>query len=233
MIIKETKFPIYMTFILLSFIIACLFIYYYLLKRKINKKDILLYISMIIPFGLFGAILIGYLITGKINLSSYYGCFILITTSLFYEKINPSKNKDYIKSTILSLPLIYGISKLGCFFAGCCYGLPYDGLFSVTYTSGLNIKLFPIQLLESISFIIIFFLLLILSKKNKDSIISISIFICAFAKFILDFLRYEHLTKTITINQIISLLLILLIIVKYIIRKLIKNNKNNIIKLRK
>ena len=50
-------------------------------------------------------------------------------------------NKTFIKGAIISLPLIYSISKLACFFAGCCFGLPYDGLFSVTYTSRGNVNI--------------------------------------------------------------------------------------------
>ncbi len=227
MIINDIQFPIYMTFILLSFIIACFFIYKFLTKQNIKKKDILLYISMIVPFGLLGSIVICYIIDKNMGLSSYVGCFILILTSLFYEKINPSKDNYYIKSTIISLPLIYGISKLGCFFAGCCYGIPYNGFLSITYTSGLNIPLFPIQLLESVIFIIIFLLLLKIHKKYNANIINITILICAFIKFVLDFLRYDHLTKMITTNQIISIILILIVIVNYIIKS--RRNKKEII----
>ena len=147
------------------------------------------------------------------GLSSYVGCFTLIVTSLFYEKINPSKNKYYLKSTILSLPLIYGISKLGCFFVGCCYGIPYNGLLNVIYTNGLNIPLFPIQLVESIVFILLFVLLVIIHKKSKINIIYLTIIICAISKFLLDYLRYDHLTKSITTNQIISIILVVIILV--------------------
>ena len=222
MIINEIKFPIYMTFILLSFIVALLFIFFYLKKKGINKKDILLYESMIIPFGLIGSIVLCYSIDKEGGLSSYAGMFMLLISSLFYERINPSKDKYYIKSTIMSLPIIYGISKLGCFFAGCCYGRPYSGLFSITYTSGLNIPLFPIQLLESLIFVLIFVILVIVNKKWNKQIINITILVCAISKFLLDFLRYDNLETLITKNQIISLFLIVIVIVNLIRSKLIK-----------
>lgn len=222
MTINTIKFPIYMTFILLSFLGACVYIYKYLINKKIKKNDILLYISMIVPFGLIGSLIICYIIDKDMGLSSYIGCFVLIITSIFYEKINPSKNSDYIKCTMLSLPLIYGVSKLGCFFAGCCYGRPYNGFLSVTYTSELNIPLFPIQLLESLVFIGLFIVLNIINKKYNKNIISITLIVCALAKFFLDFLRYDHLTKMITTNQIISIILITVTFVNIVIRKLIK-----------
>ena len=59
------------------------------------------------------------------------------------------------------------MSKLACFFAGCCYGLPYDGVGCVIYPSGLNISLIPVQLLETVTFMIIFIIcILLMNNKN-------------------------------------------------------------------
>ena len=30
-----------------------------------------------------------------------------------------------------------GIGRLGCYFAGCCRGLPYDGALTITYADGI------------------------------------------------------------------------------------------------
>lgn len=224
MIINKIKFPIYMTCIILSFILACIFIYKYLKNRKIKKKDILIYVSMIIPFGLLGSLIVCYIINKSWGLTSYVGCLVLLVTSIFYEKINPSKNLDYIKCTVLSMPLIYGVSKLGCFFVGCCHGIPYDGFMSVTYPDGYNIPLFPIQLVEAIVFVALFIGLLFINKKHTKNIISITFIVCAFTKFALDFLRFDHLDNMITTNQIISLALIVVIIVIMIVKNYIKKD---------
>ena len=40
----------------------------------------------------------------------------------------------------VTLPLIYGLAKIACFIVGCCHGIPYDGLFSVTYADGTPIN---------------------------------------------------------------------------------------------
>ncbi|MCI5703121.1 MAG: hypothetical protein MR265_03950 [Erysipelotrichaceae bacterium] len=42
------------------------------------------------------------------------------------------------------------ISKITYFIVGCCYGIPYNGPFSVTYPDNLNIPLFPVQLLKQL-----------------------------------------------------------------------------------
>ena len=31
------------------------------------------------------------------------------------------------------IPLVHGIGRIGCFCAGCCYGIPTDGFWGVTY----------------------------------------------------------------------------------------------------
>ena len=66
-----------------------------------------------------------------------------------------------IKETFLllapSFPLMYSIGKIGCFIAGCCYGINYNGLFKIIYkhskSAPNNVYLFPVQLIESIIFL--------------------------------------------------------------------------------
>lgn len=53
-----------------------------------------------------------------------------------------------------ALPLGHGVSRLGCFGAGCCYGAPWDGPFAVVFTDPLSVAprgvpLFPVQLAEA------------------------------------------------------------------------------------
>ncbi len=52
-----------------------------------------------------------------------------------------------------SIPIIHGFGRLGCFFAGCCYGVPAHGLFHIIFHNSPvapnGIPLFPIQLVES------------------------------------------------------------------------------------
>ena len=152
----------------------------------------------------------------KAGLTSYGGAIGVITSAMIFEKIVPT-NYKVLKYSILSLPLVYGLSKLGCFFAGCCYGIPYQGPFHVSYPDVLEKTVFPIQLLESILFIILFFLLN--HTKNKKNIIGITILASAILKFCLDFLRYDHTKYGITPNQIMSILIVIFIVIIGIIKK--------------
>lgn len=226
MVISKQTFPFYGIILLISIIISLFYIYRMLKKENIKDKNIYLYILL---YGLF-AIVFGKFYTMitsneynilKAGLSSYGGLIGVILASIIFEFIVPT-NKKIIKYTIISLPLTYGIGKIACFIAGCCYGIPYNGIFNVVYKDGLNIPLFPIQITETIVFIIIF---IICNKlRNNKNIIYITIFISTIAKFLLDFLRYEHINKLITTNQIFSIIVIIAIIVLLIIKKLKKTS---------
>ena len=119
----------------------------------------------------------------------------LIIYSLIFKK----KTIDLLALGSVPLPLVYAIGKIGCFTAGCCYGINYNGLGKVIYTSSLhaplNTELFPVQLVEAITFTGTF-------KDFAYLLISIS-----FSKFILDYLRAGRENIIFSFNQKISIVL--------------------------
>ena len=222
MIIGKQVINFYGIFIILSIVLGIIYISYSMKRDKyIYKKNLYFYyLLVILTIFIFGKMFT--ILTDpdssflSIGLSSYGGALGIIISSLIYERIIPMNNK-LIKNSIISLPLIYAIGKIGCFIAGCCYGIPYNGFLSVTYTEGLNIPLFPIQITETIFFLIIF---IILNKyRNNKNIIYLTIISCALTKFLLDFLRYDHVTRIITTNQIFSIILIVITIIIMLINK--------------
>lgn len=230
--IDKIDFPIYGVIILISLLIGILFNYIYLKRNNIENQYILLFSVMLLLFAVVGGEMINFLSTDTkeyrfeiFGLSSYGGAIGVILASIIFEKINP-KDKIFIKSAVLSLPLIYSISKLACFFSGCCYGLPYNSIFSVTYTSGLNIPLIPVQLIETITFMIIFMICILL--RNNKNIMSITIILSALSKFLLDFFRYNHLEEIITKNQISSIIFVIIGMIM-IIKKSVIKKKSEII----
>lgn len=84
------------------------------------------------------------------------------------------------------------------------------------YPHKLNIPVFPIQLSETICFMIIF-ILCIINRKNKY-ITEITIITCAIAKFLLDFLRYSHIGIILSVNQIVSILFVIGSIISILIK---------------
>ena len=217
MVINKINFPIYGIIILIALVCGVIYDYVFLKRNKIDKRNIFLFLILIIPFTFLGGFALSRIINGD-SLSSHAAALSLLIAAIIYEKIDP-RDGLYIKVSVLSFPLMYSISKIGCFLAGCCYGIPYNGIFSVTYTNGLNIPLFPVQLAETICFMILF-IILNLIQKNKH-IISITLISCGILKTILDYLRYSHIGHIITHNQILSLIVVIIVII-YEIKKELK-----------
>lgn len=210
MIIHRPAFPLYGIIILLSLAAGMFYIYRSLRRAGCRSRDIMLYFLMFMPFALVSGKLYTVITdpsSGNIftaGLSSYGGLTGVVAAALIFERILP-ENGNVIKYTVLSLPLIYGLSKTACFFAGCCYGIPYDGPLSVTYPDGLGIPLFPVQLAETAVFLIMF--LVCHTLREKRYISHFTVMTVAATKFLLDFLRYDHVSALITPNQIFSMML--------------------------
>lgn len=234
----NTKISIYGLMIILAIIINNVIVYLIYDKKEYRKEEIigaLVYENIgIIIGGVTPSLIQGFIDTGnidKIGLTSY-GALIGAIISLFIFSIQFQKSKEKMFFTFLpSIPLMYAIGKVGCFLAGCCYGIKYSGFGSVVYKYSLvaenGVHYFPIQILESLIFILIFVYIVKLIKKklfDREKII-FCIIISAFAKFILDFLRISHVGVILSVNQIISIWIIVICIyfkIKY--KKEIKCN---------
>lgn len=206
---------VYPSMIVLSLIVNVIVVLIISRKFKYTVDEL---ISMLVMenIGIIGGgILYTYIFSKELGFSSLGGVIGGLIMLYLYSLL---VKKDYKYMLILfmpSIPLMYAIGKIGCFVAGCCYGIPYDGIGHIVYHSSevalLNTNLFPIQIVETIIFLIIFIYIISRYYKKKFSIklIMIEIIVCGIAKFLLDFLRYEHTVKLITSNQIMCLLLVI------------------------
>lgn len=118
----------------------------------------------------------------------------------------------------LYAPLVQSFGRVGCFFTGCCYGMQYAGLYSITYShhdhlAPLYISFYPTQLYSAITLLFLFFLLYFLQNKNQQSgqLLSYYIIGCATERFMLDFLRADRrlIIGTLSATQLLALLLFL------------------------
>ena len=90
-----------------------------------------------------------------------------------------------------------GIGRLGCFFAGCCYGMPYSGPFSVVFPAHPyceappGVELFPIQLIAVVNGLLLFtFLFWFLKRRRfKGQVFGLFILLYGVARFLIEFLR--------------------------------------------
>lgn len=221
----KTTIPIYAICIILSLIVGLIGIYINLKKSDLKKEESLGLIIYIILGTIYGAKLFtiitnldkGVIKFQEAGLSSYGAVIGIILMMILFGIQFKKKISDLLYIVVPVIPLMYAIGKIGCFLVGCCYGVEYSGPFNVVYNYSLDapkgIHLFPIQLVETIVFTIIFLIINKIDKKNKR--IYLTFIICAISKFILDFLRFREISKILSINQIVSIIFLILGIICY------------------
>lgn len=201
---------------MIIFSILCNILVVFILSKKFNClfADVICMLMFNIVGIVSGSLIYSFLLNGKFTLSSVGavlgGFFALFLYSFLFKK-------DYRYIVALfspSVPLMYAIGKIGCLIVGCCHGIPYDGVGKIIYHNSLvapnGVGVFPIQIFETIVFMAIFIYVFRKYCLNQFSIKLVikEIIICGVAKFLLDFLRYDHIDKFITNNQFICLIMI-------------------------
>lgn len=129
-------------------------------------------------------------------IGSVLGILITITWYSTQKELSVAKNLDFLAC---NAPLLQSISRIGCFFSGCCFGNVTTNFFSITYTdpdsfAPLNCQLHPTQLYSSIALFFIFLFLHSIQKKdNKPGIITAwYLILIAVERFWIDFLRGDR-----------------------------------------
>ena len=128
-----------------------------------------------------------------LGFASMGGALGLMAGLVFAEVLfRESRGRIFI-SWVLSAPFMFGISKLGCLYAGCCSGT-FLGL--------------PIQGVESASFIVIYMVSLLVFFINDDKMVSVftAMALSFAARFFLDFFRDEHSGTVLSSAQIMTLI---------------------------
>ena len=143
---------------------------------------------------------------------SYYGGLagFLLFANISCKLLKVDSRK-FAQEYIYLLPILHMVWKIGCLMAGCCFGIPYDGTFSVCYAEGINslagIEVFPVQILESIVALIIAGILMILKKKVLSlNPVGTYLFLYGITRFFIEFLRYHDVDSFISIAQICSII---------------------------
>lgn len=124
----------------------------------------------------------------------------------------------------LIIPLFHGIGRIGCFLAGCCYGIEYHGMFAVRfpenpYEPGIElVERFPVQLLESgCNFALFIFLYQYYRKGNHGTGVILGLYLMIYPaiRFLTEVLRGDEVrgvwqigSLEVSFSQIISLILL-------------------------
>lgn len=131
------------------------------------------------------------------------------------------KNKknflEHFDLVMPSVSMAQGFGRLGCLFAGCCYGRETDSVFHIIYKHSdfapSGVKLIPTQLISAFGDFALFGILLFYaSKKPKAGRISAAWMICyGIGRYFVEILRNDERggISIFSTSQLISILMIL------------------------
>lgn len=244
-----TFIPYYGFFIVIGLVCAGILGYFLCKKLSLDIDDFIIMCAYLLAFGFAGAKLLYIAVSYKnidfhtvfstiqnFNLFFnsgfvFYGGLIGgFLALLFVKKIHRIKIEEYIKILAPCLALAHAFGRIGCSFAGCCYGKETDGAIFFKYSDSIiapnGIHLFPVQAVESLSlFCLCIVLVVLLLRNNKTNTYVIYIIFYSTARFILEFFRGDIERGAITYfstSQIISLMLFVVVIAYLAIKKIEK-----------
>jgi phosphatidylglycerol---prolipoprotein diacylglyceryl transferase len=139
--------------------------------------------------------------------------------------------------TIPAVALAQGFGRIGCFFAGCCYGKPTNMTIGVEFKNSLYAPvgehLHPTQIYSSVfDFCLAFFLLWYARKERENGrVFSMYVIIYSIGRFFVEFLRNDLRGNVwvFSTSQFISIFTLILGIVIFNLHKIKKNAVEDII----
>ena len=134
--------------------------------------------------------------------------FTLLLVMPLYFKRRKIKIIALLDLAAIYLPLLQSISRIGCFFAGCCFGSPTTLPFGIINTEcGIqelsNKPLHPTQLYSALSLLGIFLLLYFILQyhfKKPGQLLCAYLFLMSIERFTNDFWRADR--EFLTINRL-------------------------------
>lgn len=130
---------------------------------------------------------------------------------------------DYLDMLAVCLPLFHGITRIGCFLGGCCFGIECD--FGIVYTTNPieianGVPRFPVQLLESAFEFALFGILYMLYRKGsmRGQLLWMWMICYGAIRFCDEFLRgdfYRGFLGPFSTSQWISIVLMLCAIIHF------------------
>lgn len=154
----------------------------------------------------------------------YGGIIGGVLTSWIYCRI---KKVDFVSYLDLVLPAVafaQGWGRIGCFFAGCCYGRETDSILGITYWQSdfapNGVKLVPTQIFSSVGDFAIAFLLMTYAKRKpkKGKVAAGYCILYSIGRFVIEIFRNDYRGEfgPLSTSQLISIFILALGIGMYV-----------------
>lgn len=177
----------------------------------------------------------------------YGGIIGGIGVGFLYCKLRKLEFLKYFDLVMPSIAIAQGFGRIGCMFAGCCYGRETYSWFHVIYQvsdfAPNNVALIPTQLIMAVLNFAHFFLLVFLAKKvfKHSGQVAGAYLVCySIGRFFMEYLRNDPRgeVKIFSTSQFISLFILAagvgtILICGYLGQKhakAVENNKNEAVK---
>ena len=197
------------------------------IKKIISTDELATFIQLFILSGYFGGRIWSmlsepepiddYLLLLKFwepGLSVLGGILLIVITLSTYAYIKKIPILQLGDRICLYAPITQAFGRIGCFFAGCCYGKALKSWWAVTYThpyhmAPLNQSLHPTQLYSSFLLFSIFLYLFFIAQKKfkKDGMIFCIYILCVnLERIVIDFIRDDRtFTSKTGVSSLISI----------------------------
>ena len=150
----------------------------------------------------------------------FYGGFIFaVIASFLYIKKKKLLLGQIADIIAPSIALSHSIGRIGCFFAGCCYGKQCDLPWAIMFKNSnslapIGIYVHPTQIYSVFSNLFIFFILLKIEKRKKNNGIVFWSYIMLYGifRFFIEIFRGDprgHILNFISTSQTIGILMVL------------------------
>ncbi|MFC1501254.1 prolipoprotein diacylglyceryl transferase [Elusimicrobiota bacterium] len=177
-------------------------------------------VYVVVNWGLYSNNIINTLKIWDGGLVFYGGLIFGGITGFTYTHLKKPK-EIWLIADIFAPALAIGhfFGRIGCFFAGCCYGKECNLSWAVKFINPqslapLNVLLHPTQLYEALGNLIIIMCLIIYDKRKmfQGSVFAAYLFMYGFLRFIIEFFRGDdrgEIFLGLSLGQGISLLVII------------------------
>ncbi|WP_394526291.1 prolipoprotein diacylglyceryl transferase [Lacrimispora sp. JR3] len=144
----------------------------------------------------------------------YGGIFGGVAAGYVYCRIKKIGFFTYLDQIVPSISLAQGFGRLGCLLAGCCYGTPYKGPFSIVFHTSQfapnEVSLFPSQVISSGYDFLLFLILSVIAGKNRTQgkVTAFYLIFYSIGRFLIEFYRGDLIRGSVGVlstSQFISL----------------------------
>ena len=228
-------------------VILCVVMGYYRAKRMEMKAESVLDLAILcVVMGFLGAKVFFVILSWKQFLTDplsvlrssgfvvYGGIIFGVVSALIYCKIKNIRFFEYFDLLAPSVSLAQAFGRLGCFFAGCCYGketsLPIGIVFPEGSFAPAGVPLLPTQLFSSAGDFVIAFVLIRMTGKMRHTgdVGALYLMLYGIGRFCVEFLRTNEQGGFIglTTAQLISIVFMIISIVLFIRNKRAADRRN-------